>query len=222
MSGPGFPAARIDRRERVALVVVHVQGLHVPRRHDVLRQPPDRVAVDDGERVGVDDVDRVRHPVRHVDARRNVANRRRELVGLRELVDVRLLGRGRRRRRRRGRGGRVRWLRAPHLLVATAAARACSRDERDDAGESEEVDNLAAHGAEASHRAGRGTRHACSSRRTGSRSYGGPIITITCSAPASTYASTAPISSGRIATVRSMSAGSRPTSAHQSSSTSFL
>ena len=43
----GLRRPRIDRRERVALVVQHVQRLQVPRGHDVLRQRADRELTND-------------------------------------------------------------------------------------------------------------------------------------------------------------------------------
>ena len=66
-AGPRRP--RIDRRDRVALVVQHIERLQVPRGRDVLRQCADRELPDDLQAARVDDVDRVAVAVRDVDAR---------------------------------------------------------------------------------------------------------------------------------------------------------
>ena len=101
--GEDLAGAGDDRRERVPLVVVHVERLHVVRRHHVLRELADRERVDDLEVQRVDHAHRVGLAVRHVDARRDRRDGRVELVRLGELVGVER----RRLRRRRARGGSV-------------------------------------------------------------------------------------------------------------------
>ena len=60
---------RVDRREAVAVVVVDVERLQVPRRRDVLGQRADREVLDDLHGRRIDHVDRVRLAVRHVHQR---------------------------------------------------------------------------------------------------------------------------------------------------------
>ena len=119
--------ARVDRRERVALVVGHPQRLEVPRRRHVLGQLPDGEVVDDLELLLRDDVDGVGLRVRDVDAGR-VA-----------LDDAAEQARGARRRRRCGgpaaagcgrRAAPARARRAPTAIPATASRPASARRAR--------------------------------------------------------------------------------------------
>src|SRR5439155_7364369 len=78
----------IDRCQGVTHVVVHVQGLQVMRRGDVLRQGPDCEVIHDLEGVRIDDVDRVSGAVGHVDAGRIAPGDRLDHSGLVVRVEV--------------------------------------------------------------------------------------------------------------------------------------
>ena len=113
---PGTGGARVDRREAVAEVVVHVQRPQVVRRRDVLGKRADRELRDDFQRPLADHVDGVAQAVRHVHERRIAADDRTEVSGRVGAVHVHDPA-GDRRPGRRG---------------ATARARASSVDVPDD------------------------------------------------------------------------------------------
>ena len=85
---PRLAGARIDRRQRVALVVRDVERLQVPRRDDMLREDAHAEVLDDLERPLVDHVDRVAVAVRHVDQRLRELRDRAEVARAIGGVDV--------------------------------------------------------------------------------------------------------------------------------------
>ena len=85
----GLAIARIDRGERVAEIVRHVQRFQVPRGDDVLRQRTDRKMLDDPERSLVDHVHGVAVAVRNVDVRACTPRLCAEVAGPVGGVDVR-------------------------------------------------------------------------------------------------------------------------------------
>ena len=84
----GPRSSRIDRRDRVSLVVQHVQRLQVPCGRDVLRQGADRELLDDLHASRVDHVDRVALAVRDVDTRECASRGAAEHVRAVRCVDV--------------------------------------------------------------------------------------------------------------------------------------
>src|SRR5439155_3553562 len=114
----------IDRCQGVTHVVVHVQGLQVMRRSDVLRQGPDCEVIHDLEGVRIDDVDRVSGAVGHVDAGRIAPGDRLDHPGLVVRVEVEPAGGGRSAAvheihgplNRLRHGTRVAWVRRPVVL----------------------------------------------------------------------------------------------------------
>ena len=121
--------SRVDRRQRVALVVGDPQGPEVVRRHNVLRQRVDRELADHPIRARIDLVDGVATTVRHVDQRPIAPEDRRQGAGTIGRVDV---PRIQQRRYMQARPGRVRLSgcprrrqpRASFVGGATAAAQA--------------------------------------------------------------------------------------------------
>ncbi len=102
-----LPGRGVDRRERVAVVVVDPQRLQIPRGHDVLRAAADPEVPDDPVGLGVDHTDRAALAVGHVDQRGEPRDDGAEHAGPVVGVDVRdlgLLGAGVRHRRGDGRG----------------------------------------------------------------------------------------------------------------------
>ena len=85
--------ARVDRGEAVARIVGDVEGLQVPRWHDVLGLQPDPEALDDPVGARTDHVDRVTEAVWHIHERLRIPRRPGQHVRAVEGIDI--PGRGR-------------------------------------------------------------------------------------------------------------------------------
>ena len=87
------PRDRVDGRQRVALVVRHVEPLEIPRRHHVLGLHANRELPDHPPRGRIDHIDRVAPGVGHVDQRARPPRRAGQHVGAVVGVDVDLMRR---------------------------------------------------------------------------------------------------------------------------------
>ena len=74
-----LPGVGVDDRQRIGLGVEDVEPREVPRGGDVVGLAPHGVVVDDLVGPRIDDVDRVRHGVRHVDELGHPRDRRAQL-----------------------------------------------------------------------------------------------------------------------------------------------
>ena len=80
---------RIDRGEAVSVIVVDVERLQVPRRHDMLRTSADRKMADHPERPWIDDIDGAALAVGDVDPLEGAVGGRTEIPWRVRRIDVR-------------------------------------------------------------------------------------------------------------------------------------